>query len=131
MAWGLCWAASLYWRDSFLSGLSTRSARKNPESRGTAKVVQDFIPLFKSFGVWVGILIVVTYFLIRHWWPYWKAKDEKREVDRQLVLTRMVTVQETSLREMTEALRANSRLSEKISDNLQDLRESFKGRSKL
>lgn len=88
----------------------------------------DLIPLFKQFGVWVGILIVGTYFLIRHWWPYWKAKDQQREADRQVVLSRMTTVMEVSIKEMTEALRTNSKLSEKISDNLQDLRKDFKGK---
>lgn len=88
--------------------------------------MNDFIPIFKQFGVWLGVLIMVAYFLIRHWWPYWKAKDQERETDRRQVLGRMMDVQEGSLKEMTEALRSNSRQSEKISEHLEELTDEIR-----
>lgn len=90
--------------------------------------MNDLAPLFKQFGVWLGVLLVVTYFLLRHWWPYWKAKDQRREArDQQReeegrkVVDRMQTLAEVSIREMTESLRANSKESEKVSDHLEEL----------
>lgn len=86
----------------------------------------ELVTIFKQFGVWLGVLIVVTYFLLRHWWPYWKAKDQEREADRRAILGRMMSLQEGSLQEMTDALRGNSRLSEKISEHLEELTDEIR-----
>lgn len=88
--------------------------------------MNELIPVFKQFGVWLGVLILIAYFLLRHWWPYWKAKDQEREADRRALVNRMLTLQESSLKEMTDALRANSRQSERISDHLEELTDELR-----
>ena len=88
--------------------------------------MNELIPLFKQFGVWLSVLVVVLYFLLRHWWPYWKAKDAARDEDRRKQLERMQTLQEVSIREMTEALRANNQLSEKVAGHLEELTDEIR-----
>jgi hypothetical protein len=88
--------------------------------------MNELVPIFKQFGVWLGVLIVVTYFLLRHWWPYWKIKDQEKEADRRAIMERMMTFQETSLNQMTDALRSNNRLSEKIAEHLEELTDEIR-----
>lgn len=86
----------------------------------------ELVTIFKQFGVWLGVLVVVAYFLLRHWWPYWKAKDQEREMDRRTMLGRMMSFQEGSLKEMTEALRSTNHLSQTISEHLEELTDEIR-----
>ena len=88
--------------------------------------MNDLLPILKQFGIGVTISIMIAYFLLRHWWPYWKAKDERREQDRTKQVERMQTLVEVGTKEMTESLRANTRQSEKVSDHLEELTDEIR-----
>lgn len=88
--------------------------------------MNELIIVFKQFGVAMAILVVATWFVVYRWWPYWKVKDQERDSERRKMLDRMMALQEGSLKEMTDALRSQNRLSEKISDHLEELTDEIR-----
>lgn len=88
----------------------------------------EWAPVLERYGVGLAILAVLAYFMLRHWWPYWKEKDIKAATDRRDQLNRMLNFQEGTMKEMTEAIRANTRQSEKIAEHLDALTEEVRAR---
>lgn len=88
--------------------------------------MSEWAPVLERYGVGLAILAILTYFLLKHWWPYWKTKDAQREADRRNQMDRMLNLQEVSIKEMTEAIRAGSHQSEKIAEAMEALTEEIR-----
>jgi hypothetical protein len=87
--------------------------------------METWAPYLDRFGLAIAILAVVAYFAIRHYWPYWKGRDQQRESDRRDQMNRMLNLQEVSMKEMTEAIRAGTRQSEKVAEHMEALTDEI------
>lgn len=90
--------------------------------------MEKWLPYLDRFGLMAAIVAVIGYFLIKHWWPYWKEQDAKERDERRNRESRLITMQEVSIKEMTEAIRASTHQSEKISDHIEALTEEVRTR---
>lgn len=86
--------------------------------------MEKWLPYLDRFGLMAAIVAVIGYFLIKHWWPYWKEQDAQERKDKKDQLNRMLTLQEGSMKEMVDALRANSHQSETIAHQLNALTDT-------
>lgn len=88
--------------------------------------MESLLPLLEKYGVWVAVLAVIAYFLLKHWWPYWREQDSQERESKRNQIDRMLTLQEVSLKEMVEAIRANTRQSETVADQMEALTDTTK-----
>lgn len=88
--------------------------------------MEQLLPLLEKYGVWVAVLAIGVYFILKHWWPYWKEKDQQEALDRKEQMGRMLTLQEVSLKEMVDAIRANTHQSEKMAEQMEALTDTTK-----
>lgn len=90
--------------------------------------METWAPYLDRFGLSIAALAALAYFAIRHWWPYWKTRDAQREADRRGQMDRMLNLQEVSMKEMTEAIRAATHQSEKVAEHMEALTEEIRRR---
>lgn len=90
--------------------------------------MEQLAPLLKEYGVWVAALAVIAYFLIKHWWPYWKEQDTAERLEKREQMNRMLSMQEGAIKEMTTAIHASTRQSETIADRMEALTEEIRAR---
>lgn len=88
--------------------------------------MESLLPLLEKYGVWVAVLAGLGYFLIRHWWPYWREQDAAERTAKRDQINRMLTLQEVSLKEMVDAIRANTHQSEKVSEHMDALTDEIR-----
>ena len=88
--------------------------------------MSDWPAYLDRFGLAIAALVILTYFGIRHWWPYWKQRDQEREQARRQQMDRMLSLQEGAMREMTTAIQANTHQSETVAEQMEALTETTK-----
>lgn len=90
--------------------------------------MDKYLPYLDRYGIAVALIAVAAYFFIKHWWPYWKDQDQADRAAKREQLDRMLDLQEGAMREMTVAIQANTRQSEKIADHMEALTEEVRRR---
>jgi len=66
--------------------------------------MNDLITLLQKVGPWVFLLGAGTYFWFKHYWPHWKAGDERRRAFDEKQIERMQTLTEVAIVDMKETL---------------------------
>ena len=88
--------------------------------------MEKLLPVLEKYGVWIFGFCLGAYFLIWHWWPYWKEQDAEERKARREREAKLITMQEVSIKEMTNALQAGTRQSERIADHMDALTEEIR-----
>jgi hypothetical protein len=88
--------------------------------------MEQLLPLLEKYGVWVAILAIVAYFLVIKWWPYWREQDQAERTEKRNQMDRMLNLQEVSMKEMVDAIRANTHQSEKVSEHMEALTDEVR-----
>lgn len=88
--------------------------------------MQELIPLFKQFGVWVSVLILIAYFLLRHLWPHWKSKDLKEQDFRHKQSERIQEREDGILKDVAGLIRQNISESQTMTQRMDVMTEEIR-----
>lgn len=67
--------------------------------------MNELITVVQKLGLGAGILIIGAYVLIKHVIPHWKERAAAEQTFRHEQTRAIMRLQETSLKEMTDAIR--------------------------
>lgn len=96
--------------------------------------MNELVPILKQFGPWAFGLIVVTYFLIWHLWPHWKAQSEREQLFRHRQFERVQEREDQIGAQMASLIKENTESNKALSVHVtaltDEIRAEFRTRRK-